>query len=92
MTIETPEIQVGETLLSFVRGTVEKLGSVSSLMLAASVTLKVNNTNSRENMICQVRAVVSGKQLFAERHASTFKEAAMKAVEDMKRQLIGLRT
>jgi ribosome-associated translation inhibitor RaiA len=60
-------------------------------MLEARVTLKLNNTDDRDNMVCQIRGTVSGKQLFAEKHASTFKEAAIKTADDMKRQLTALR-
>jgi putative sigma-54 modulation protein len=89
--IQTPNVAAGKSLLDFVREKVEKLGDFSARLLEARVILKLSKSDIRENKICEIRGIISGNDLFVEKKATTFKEASMKAVDAMKRQITDLK-
>lgn len=86
--IQSPRVLARETLLDFVREKVGKLEDISDRLQEARVTLKLNKSDIRENKVCEIRGVVSGTDLFAGRQAATFEEAALRAVDAIKRQMI----
>lgn len=90
--IQTPKVEAGKSLLDFVREKVGKLSDFSERLLEARVILKFSKSDIRENKICEIRGVISGNDLFVVKQASTFKEASMKAVDAMKRQITDLKS
>ncbi|MGC1241496.1 MAG: HPF/RaiA family ribosome-associated protein [Chryseosolibacter sp.] len=89
--IQSPRVLAREPLLDFVRQKVGKLSEVSDLLLEARVLLKVNRSDVRENKICEIRGIIYGNDLFAEKQASTFEEATLKAIDAVKRQITDLK-
>lgn len=85
--IQTPNVAAGDNLLAFVREKVSKLEGISDRLLETRVFLKVNKSDIRENKVCEIRGVIPGNDLFAERQAASFEEATLKAVEALKRQI-----
>jgi putative sigma-54 modulation protein len=85
--IHTPKILAQESLLTFVKEKVQKLSLFTDEIQEAQITLKLRNAAEPENKTCEIRGVVSGSDLYAEKHAATFEEAALKAVDALKRQI-----
>jgi putative sigma-54 modulation protein len=52
------------------------------------VILKLENTESRENKMVEIRLIVRGYDLFAKKQAKSFEEATDQAMEALKKQLI----
>jgi putative sigma-54 modulation protein len=51
------------------------------------VTLKVENTDTPENKIAEIRLLIRGNDLYAKKQSKTFEEATDTAVEALRRQL-----
>jgi putative sigma-54 modulation protein len=85
--IQSPHVLAREQLLNFVKEKVGKLHDISDRLQEAKVLLKLNKSDVRENKICEIRGVISGNDLFAERQAATFEEATLMAVDAIRRQV-----
>lgn len=73
----------------------EKIGNLSryySEIIAGNVTLSLNNSDTEENKLCEIRLVIPGNDLLATSHCRTFEEAALNAVEILKGQIIRKKT
>jgi putative sigma-54 modulation protein len=89
--VKSPHAKAGEPLLKFVHEKVGQLAQVSDRILEVRVTLKLGEGDIRENKICEIRGVISGNDLFAENEAGTFREATLKSLDAIKRQLLDLK-
>jgi integrase/recombinase XerC len=85
--IQTPHIRVRQSLLNFVRQKVEQLAGISNHLQEARVTLKLTNDEHKQNKTCEIRGIIRGNDVFAERAANSFDEAVLNAVEAIRRQL-----
>lgn len=86
--VETPQVKAREELIDFVQEKVGKLEGFSDRLLEARVVLRVDQTSDRVNKVCQIRGVIPGNDLFAEKQAQSFEEAVLLAVDALKRQLV----
>jgi putative sigma-54 modulation protein len=75
-------------LESFIKEKLQKLPTLYEGVIGSEVMLKVENTESRDNKIVEIRLVVRGYDLFAKKQAKTFEEATDQSVEALKKQLI----
>lgn len=68
----------------------DKLGKLSGLydgVIGSEVTLKVDNTESPENKITEIRLTLKGNDLYAKKQCKTFEEATDIAVDALRKQL-----
>ena len=86
--IQTPEFQPRQSLLDLVQQKVGKLELISDRLLEARVTLKIEKSDTDENKVCEIKGVIAGNDLFAEKRAASFEEACAIAVEAMRKQLV----
>ena len=49
--------------------------------------MKLTNDEHKQNKTCEIRGIIRGNDVFAERAANSFDEAVLNAVEAIKRQL-----
>ena len=61
-------------------------GSIESIF-NAEVFLKLDNNEKREKKICEIRQMIPGNDLFANRQCSTFEEAAKQVVEALQKHI-----
>ena len=73
---------------SFVREKIENINGICDQSMEINVTLKLSASNTRENKICEITCLISGKQLFTEKRSATFKDAIIEALEICKKQII----
>lgn len=85
--IQTPDFKADQKLLDFVTDKVEKLGKFSDAILDANITLKLDNSDTRENKICEIKLGIPGNDLFASRQCKTFEEAAAKTSDALRSQI-----
>lgn len=85
--IQAPDIKLQQELSDFIEEKVNKLERFTDDILESRVLLKVDKSDNRENKICEIRLVVRGHDLFASRQSKSFEEAAIEAVEALRKQI-----
>lgn len=75
-------------LESFIKEKLQKLPILYEGVIGSEVMLKVENNETRDNKVVEIRLVVRGYDLFAKKQAKTFEEATDQSVEALKKQLI----
>ena len=87
ITIQTPDFKADQKLLDLANEKIEKLGRFSDRIHDATVTLKLDKSETKENKICEIRMGIPGNDLFASKQCKTFEEALAKAVDAIKSQI-----
>ena len=75
-------------LESFIKEKLQKMLSIYEGIIGSEVILKLENTESRNNKMVEIRLIVRGYDLFAKKQAKSFEEATDQAMEALKKQLI----
>ena len=75
-------------LESFIKEKVQKMQSIYEGIIGSEVILKLENTESHDNKMVEIRLMVRGYDLFAKKQAKSFEEATDQATEALKKQLI----
>jgi putative sigma-54 modulation protein len=87
ITIQSPDFKADQKLLDLVTEKVEKLGKFSERIHEASVTLKLDRSETKENKICEIRLGIPGNDLFAAKQCQSFEEAASKTSDALRSQI-----
>ena len=85
--ITSVHFKADKKLEDFIEKKVNKLSNTYDGVLGTEVTLKVENAESRENKIAEIKVSIKGQHLFAKKQSKSFEEATDTAVEALKRQL-----
>ena len=54
--------------------------------IGSEVFLRLDNSNTKENKVCQIRLAIPGNDLLASARSKTFEQATLKVVKELKRQ------
>jgi len=87
ITINSVHFKADKRLVDFINEKVEKLTTVYNGVIGSEVILKVENTETPENKIAEIRLFIKGNDLYAKKQTKTFEESVDSAVEALKRQL-----
>lgn len=87
ITIQTPNFKADQKLLDLVTEKVEKLGKFTDRIHDASVTLKLDKSDTRDNKICEIKLAIPGNDLFATKQCKSFEEAASKTTDALRSQI-----
>lgn len=85
--IQTPDFKADQNLIDFVNEKVTKLSRYFEAIHDATVTLKLDKSDSRDNKVCEIRLGITGNDLFASRQCKTFEEATAKATDALRSQI-----
>lgn len=85
--INAVHFKADKKLQTFIKEKMEKLTQVFDGVIDGEVSLKLDNTDSRDNKITEIRLVVPGTNLYAKKQSATFEESTDTAVEALRRQL-----
>ncbi|MBW6460918.1 MAG: HPF/RaiA family ribosome-associated protein [Bacteroidales bacterium] len=85
--INAVHFKADKKLVAFINEKVVKLTQVFDGVIDTEVSLKVDNSDTRENKIAEIRVAIPGNSLFVKKQSATFEESADDAVEALKRQL-----
>jgi putative sigma-54 modulation protein len=85
--ISSVHFKADKKLLDFVNEKVEKLTTMYNGVIGSDVILKLENTETPENKIAEIRVFIKGNDLYAKKQSKTFEEATDTAVEALRRQL-----
>lgn len=85
--INAVHFKADKKLVAFINEKMEKLTQVYEGVIDSEVSLKVENNETRENKIAEIRVVIPGSNLYVKKKSSTFEESTDDAVEALRRQL-----
>jgi putative sigma-54 modulation protein len=85
--INSVHFKADKKLLSFINDKVEKLSSYYDAVIGSEVSLKVDNNETRDNKIAEIRLIIPGHDLYAKKMSKSFEESTDVAVEALRRQL-----
>lgn len=87
ITINSVHFKADKKLEDFITQKVEKVCSKHSDVIGSEVTLKLDNTDTPENKIADIRIILKGNDLFASKVSKTFEESVDNAIDALKKQL-----
>lgn len=85
--IQSPGFRLDPQLNGFVQEKVEKLFNYYSDLISIDITLRVSNSETKENKMCEIRLVIPGNDILASAQCKTFEEAVLSVVEIIKVRL-----
>jgi len=87
LTIQSLHFTAKSALNEHVTTTVNKLTHFFDKIESADVCLKLENSATDDNKVCEIRLGVPGNDLFAKRHSKSFEEATNDAVDALEQQI-----
>ena len=85
--INSVHFKADQKLEDFITQKVEQLCSKYSEVISAEVALKLDNTDTPENKIADIRLVLRGDDLYASKQSKTFEESIDTSIDALKKQL-----
>lgn len=82
--IQSPRFTVNPELTGFINEKVEKLSRYCGEIITCEVSLRLDNSDTKENKLCEIRLAIPGNDLMANNQCKTFEEAVASAVEIIK--------
>lgn len=75
-------------LEDFISEKLQKMSALHEGIVGTEVILKLENSETPENKIVEIRLMVRGYDLFAKKQARTFEEATDTVMEALRKQLV----
>lgn len=85
--INSVHFKADTKLEDFITQKLEKVCSKYSDVIGSEVTLKLDNTDTPENKIVDIRLILKGNDLFASKVSKSFEESTDEAIDALKKQL-----
>ena len=85
--INSVHFKASSDLENFITQKVEKVCGKYGEVIGAEVTLKLDNTDTPENKITDIRLMLKGDDLYASKQCKSFEEATDMAADALKKQL-----
>ena len=85
--INAVKFTADQKLEKFIQNKVKKLLQFYDEIIAVEVFLKLENTQSLENKITEIRIEIPGNDIFAKKQSKSFEESTDNAIDALKRQL-----
>ena len=85
--IQSPGFTVKPELTGYIHEKVEKLSRYYGEIITCGVVLRLDNSETKENKLCEIRLAIPGNDLMANTRCKTFEKAVSNAVEIIKGQI-----
>jgi putative sigma-54 modulation protein len=85
--IKSVHFRADKKLESFIEKKIQKLSGLHEGLMGSDVVLKLDNTDTRENKIAEIRLTLKGEELFAKKQSRTFEESTDQAIDALKKQI-----
>ena len=85
--IQSPGFKVNQQLNLFIQEKAEKLFNYYSDLISIEISLKISNSDTKENKVCEIRLVIPGNDILASAQCKTFEEAVLSVVETTKTRI-----
>jgi putative sigma-54 modulation protein len=86
--INTVHFKADKKLETFIKEKLQKMPSYYDGVIGGEVMLRVENSDTRENKIVEMRLIIRGNDLFVKKQSKTFEEATDAAVEALRKQVV----
>ncbi len=87
LNINAVHFKADKKLVAFIQEKMDKLTQVFDGVIDSEVHLKVDNNESRDNKITEIRVTIPGNNFYVKKQSRTFEESTDTAVEALRRQL-----
>ncbi len=87
VSINAVKFRTDKKLETFINEKVEKLSGVYDGIIGSEVTLKLDNAETHDNKVAEIRLLIKGNDLFAKKQSTTFEEATDTAIDALRKQL-----
>lgn len=88
ITMKPVHFKADKKLEDFIREKLVKMTNLYEGIVGSEVILKLENTETPENKLVEIRLAVRGSDLFAKKQARTFEEATDIVIEALRKQLV----
>lgn len=85
--VQSVHFDADKKLLAFVDERIAKLNGMHDNITSSEVILRLENSESKENKVAEIKLNIPGKELFAKRQCKTFEEAIDTSVDALKNQI-----
>ena len=85
--ITSVHFKTDSKLENFIEKKVNKLSDMIEGVIGSEVTLKLENSEAKNNKVAEIRLLIKGNDLYAKKHSKTFEQATDTAVSALKKQL-----
>jgi putative sigma-54 modulation protein len=85
--ITSVHFKTDKKLENFIERKVGKLSGMIEGVMGSEVTLKLDNSDTRENKVAEIKILMKGYDLYAKKQSKTFEQATDTAVSALKKQL-----
>ncbi len=88
VTINSVHFKADKKLETFIKEKLQKMPGLYDGIIGGEVMLRVENSETRDNKVVEVRLVIRGNDLFVKKQSKSFEEATDSAVEALRKQLV----
>ncbi len=85
--IKSVHFRADKKLEGFIEKKIQKLSGLHEGLMGSEVILRLDNSDTRENKIAEIRLSLKGEKLFAKKQSKTFEESTDQAVDALKKQI-----
>ncbi|MBP7102674.1 MAG: ribosome-associated translation inhibitor RaiA [Bacteroidales bacterium] len=85
--IKSVHFKTDKGLEDYISKKLQKIGKLHEGIIRSDVTLKLENVDTPENKIAEIRLKIKGNDIMASKQCKTFEEATSLAVEAIQKQL-----
>ncbi len=85
--VQSVHFDADKKLIAFANERVEKLNSMHDKITSSEIILRLENSESKDNKVAEIKLNIPGKELFAKRQCKTFEEAIDSSVDALKNQI-----
>lgn len=90
--IQSPHITPTEELTKFIKNKIGRLSHFYDRIEAAEVFLKIENSDSTADKVCEIRIAIPGNNLFVKKQSDTFKDAVTEVVDALHGEIDKMKT
>ena len=85
--ITSVHFKTDRKLENFIEKKINKLSGMIDGVMGSDVTLRLDNSETRDNKIAEIRLLIKGYDLYAKKQSKTFEEATDTAVSALRKQV-----
>jgi putative sigma-54 modulation protein len=85
--ITSVHFKTDQKLENFIEKKISKLSGMIEGVMGSEVTLKLDNSETRDNKVAEIRLLIKGYDLYAKKQSTTFEHATDTAVDALKKQV-----
>ena len=85
--VKSVRFRADQKLEDFIERKLQKFFGFHEQILDADVVLKLDNNETRENKIAEIRLALKGEELFAKKQSKAFEESVDQAIDALKKQI-----